>query len=176
GCKATDVGCTTPDANVSRVPLERTRKIETGTSCPRVPLYVTYKLPSWSKTGLSTWCSPVARGSATSTKTVSPTTPSPRTGPRPPSPIGGTIIAIVVGDAYTTRARRSPIRTSGRAGPSTSKSDPSIASRPPSVARAGRTAVRRELRCMLAVGKRYPEDLYTDTQDDTLTQVTLLSS
>ena len=33
-----DVGLTMPDENVSRVPFGRTRKIETGTCWPRVPL------------------------------------------------------------------------------------------------------------------------------------------
>ena len=36
-----DVGFTMPDENVSRVPFGRTRKIDTGTCWPRVPLKVT---------------------------------------------------------------------------------------------------------------------------------------
>jgi len=35
---AIDVALTMPDENVSRVPFGRTRKMETGTSWPRVPL------------------------------------------------------------------------------------------------------------------------------------------
>ena len=38
GSNAIDVGLTMPDENVSRVPFGRTRKIETGTCWPRVPL------------------------------------------------------------------------------------------------------------------------------------------
>jgi NADPH-dependent 2,4-dienoyl-CoA reductase/sulfur reductase-like enzyme len=35
-------------------PARVTRKIETGASCPRDPLYATNRLPDVSKTGLST--------------------------------------------------------------------------------------------------------------------------
>src|SRR5262245_32215569 len=48
-----------------------------------------------------------------------------------------------VGEAYTMRAGRSPMRTAGRCAPSTAKPVPSMEMRPPSMAAGGRTAVTR---------------------------------
>src|SRR6266540_2374344 len=74
---------------------------------------------------------------------VSPGTPAMRTGTRPASRADGRMTPSLDGDANTTRATASPIRTSGSVGPSTTNPAPATVMRPPSIARSGWTEVMR---------------------------------
>src|SRR5262249_21748155 len=78
-----------------------------------------------------------------STCAVSPGIPAMRTVAIPLSSPGGTIAASAVFDAYTSRARDSPIRTSGKDEPSIAKPSPWIVTRPPSIAARGCMPVSR---------------------------------
>src|SRR5687767_9650111 len=138
------------DTKGSREPSGRTTEIDTGACWPRDPLKVTYRLPSMSKTGLSTWCRPVASGAPTSTYAVSPGASSRRTGIRPPSRPSGTTTVIDRADADASRAGAPPIVTRGREDPAGNPS-PSIVTRPPSTAQSGRTAEMRGLGCVMRI-------------------------
>src|SRR5688500_16550548 len=55
GLTAIDVGFGIPETKGSRDPSGRTTNTDTGDSCPLAPLNVTYRFPSASNAGLSTW-------------------------------------------------------------------------------------------------------------------------
>jgi hypothetical protein len=73
-----------------------------------------------------------------SMEVVSPPT---RTVARPASRPAGTTAASIVEDARTTRARVSPMYTSGSDDSSTTNPLPSMVTRPPSIAQRGRIPV-----------------------------------
>ena len=116
---------------------------ETGTFWPRVPLKVTYSVPSGPNAGLSTWCRPVANGA--------PTASSALTG----HAIHGHVLTPARGGGRHDQRKRDPAprappapaipptRATGSAGSAAGRAAPRTITRAPTTAHAGSTPTMR---------------------------------